>query len=347
MTGAQPRGKVHAMIQTNTYFTQPVTDGSGLGADGLRMKIGASARRQLRAEELAKLEDLLDRGIGFIDHPDFHRPDAEQTLIGNDTRMIRPDTGWYQKILNNLGGAVKARDHQTTLSNTGSEALFLKFNYCKYRVDQIIDNAKERSAGLSIADVRDLLKWHDAALGWGHQIARLNLGLVLAMAKRSYYRHLDFSDLVSEGNMALLRAIDKFDVSKGFKFSTYACRAILKSFSKLNAKELRYEQRFPAVFDPKMQRSNYTEEQRRVSHEERAQDAKEILIKNTANLTRVESSVLKHRFALGVHLKNADHARPLTLDAVGKIIGVTKERVRQIQNKALAKIRRCMIHDAR
>ena len=43
---------------------------------------------------------------------------------------------------------------------------------------------------------------------------------------------VDFAEVVSEGNMALIRAVDKFNVERGFKFSTYACRAILKAFSR-------------------------------------------------------------------------------------------------------------------
>jgi DNA-directed RNA polymerase specialized sigma subunit len=49
------------------------------------------------------------------------------------------------------------------------------------------------------------------------------------MAKRTRLGDVDFAEIVSEGNMALMRAVDKFNVDKGFKFSTYACRAILKA----------------------------------------------------------------------------------------------------------------------
>ena len=82
------------------------------------------------------------------------------------------------------------------------------------------------------------------------------------MAKRVRLKDVDFGDQISEGNMALLRAVDKFDASRGFKFSTYACRAILKSFSRQGMKSTRYRQRFPTGFDPSLESSNYPEERR-------------------------------------------------------------------------------------
>ncbi|MEZ6241833.1 MAG: sigma factor [Phycisphaerales bacterium] len=79
------------------------------------------------------------------------------------------------------------------------------------------------------------------------------------MAKRTRMSEVDFADLVSEGNMALLRAVDKFDAGRGFKFSTYACRAILKAFSRQGMKLSKYRQRFPTDFDPKLEESDYLE----------------------------------------------------------------------------------------
>ena len=55
--------------------------------------------------------------------------------------------------------------------------------------------------------------------------------------------------------MALLRAVDKFDAGRGYKFSTYACRAILKAFSRQGMKLSKYRQRFPTDFDPKLEKS--------------------------------------------------------------------------------------------
>src|SRR6185436_9796528 len=162
-----------------------------------------------------------------------------------------------------------------------------------------------------------------------------NLALVLAMAKRTRMSEVDFADLVSEGNMALLRAVDKFDAGRGYKFSTYACRAILKAFSRQGMKLSKYRQRFPTDFDPKLERSNFLETKRNTFEKDAAEEVKRIVLDNRADLTDVERTVIEHRFGL----ESGDNEKPMTLEQVGQIIGVTKERVRQIQNKAMEKIR--------
>jgi hypothetical protein len=181
----------------------------------------------------------------------------------------------------------------------------------------------------------EILKWYRLADRIREQIAETNLALVLAMAKRTRMSEVDFADLVSEGNMALLRAVDKFDAGRGYKFSTYACRAILKAFSRQGMKLSKYRQRFPTDFDPKLERSNFLETKRASFEKDAADEVKRIVQENRAELTDVERTVIEHRF--GIDSGSAD--KPMTLEQVGQIIGVTKERVRQIQNKAMEKIR--------
>jgi RNA polymerase primary sigma factor len=195
---------------------------------------------------------------------------------------------------------------------------------------------------VTAAQAHELLAWHRRAEAYRDQIAQTNLALVLAMAKRTRMSEVDFADLVSEGNMALLRAIDKFDVARGFKFSTYACRAILKAFSRIGVKLSKYRQLFPTDFDPKLEKSDYMARKREEHEENCVDEIRQIIRDNRASLTDIEQSVIEHRFALGRRKTEDPDAAPLTLEEVGRIIGVTKERVRQIQNKALEKIRQTL-----
>jgi RNA polymerase primary sigma factor len=160
---------------------------------------------------------------------------------------------------------------------------------------------------------------------------------VLAMAKRTRLGDIDFAEIVSEGNMALIRAVDKFNVDRGFKFSTYACRAILKAFSRTAMKHSRHRIRFPVEFEPDMEKSDWIDKKRDVVEEDCIDELKQIVDRNLADLSDTEQTVIRRRFNWMQKEEN-----PLTLEEVGQIIGVTKERVRQIQNKALAKIRKLM-----
>ena len=163
------------------------------------------------------------------------------------------------------------------------------------------------------------------------------LALVLAMAKRTRLGDVDFAEVVSEGNMALLRAVDKFNIDRGFKFSTYACRAILKAFSRTSLKASKYKTRFPVEFEPDFEKSDWSDRRRDAVEEDCVDELKQIVDRNLAELSDVEQTVIRRRF----NWQQAEES-PLTLEEVGQIIGVTKERVRQIQNKALTKIRHVM-----
>ena len=89
-----------------------------------------------------------------------------------------------------------------------------------------------KKSGLTRSRAEQVLEWHRRFEHFREYLVRTNLALVLAMAKRTRLGDVDFAEIVSEGNMALIRAVDKFNVDRGFKFSTYACRAILKAFSR-------------------------------------------------------------------------------------------------------------------
>jgi RNA polymerase sigma factor (sigma-70 family) len=134
-----------------------------------------------------------------------------------------------------------------------------------------------------------------------------------------------------------MRAVEKFSIDRGFKFSTYACRAILKAFSRTAMKSSKYRQRFPVEFEPDMEKSDWQDKRRDQVEEDCLDELRAIVDRNLADLSSVEQTVIRRRF----NWEQTDDS-PLTLEEVGQIIGVTKERVRQIQNKALAKIRMVM-----
>mgnify|MGYP006287652411 CR=1 FL=1 len=299
-----------------------------------------SHSRGMTSHERALVEQILSSKIDFIDSPEFYTEDAERRIYDEAPEVRRPDVSWYRPLMDDLtpssNRAFPSKSTGTVLLTSAEErVLFLQYNYARYRVSLLQEEVGSREP--TEEQARELLRWSGTARRYREQIAETNLALVLAMAKRTRMSEVDFADLVSEGNMALLRSVDKFDCDRGFKFSTYACRAILKAFSRQGVKLSKYRQRFPTDFDPALEKSNHLENVRRDHELESADEVRHIVINNLAGLSQVEETVIHHRFGLEV---DGEHT-PLTLEQVGQIIGVTKERVRQIQNKALEKIRVC------
>jgi RNA polymerase sigma factor (sigma-70 family) len=299
------------------------------------------ARRSLSKEDEKLLASLLNPAnpIDYIDSTAFREPTAEQMIYAAGGDIAKPDTSWYHPVMDDLSPGkhrtVKSTQ-QVILTGAQEKILFHKFNYARFRVSELQKQIWASDSRKPTTDqAEDMLKWYRVSERIREQIAETNLALVLAMAKRTRMSEVDFADLVSEGNMALLRAVDKFDAGRGYKFSTYACRAILKAFSRQGMKLSKYRQRFPTDFDPKLERSNYLETKRADFEKDAAEEVKRIVLENRADLTDVERTVIEHRFGL----ETADGEKPMTLEQVGQIIGVTKERVRQIQNKAMEKIR--------
>lgn len=290
--------------------------------------------QSLATEDQVLLTKVLTEPADYVDHPEFDQPDVEQKLFGSS--RLHEGATRFVETCDPLSGAVDSGERVPTLTFDQEQHLFKRFNYARKQVTAILRaHAGKR---LSASATRRLLAWGHRTLTARSVIVRLNMPLVLAMAKRTRLSSIDFNELVSEGNMALLRSVEKFDSARGYKFSTYSCRAILKSFSRVAMRASRYRGKFPAEFDPSMERSDFVERQRDGLVADCVDELKEILLRNLAGLSDVEKTVISERFALGEPTFSGPMG-PKTLEQVGQMIGVTKERVRQIQNNALKKMR--------
>jgi RNA polymerase sigma factor (sigma-70 family) len=277
---------------------------------------------------------LLEENFSYMDSTTFRHKRVEAELFTEDAERELPLTSWYQPTRDDAADFGSGSPPQL-MKGPEERLMFLRFNYCKKRLSAL--QKQIRTGGLTMSRAQEFLDWHRKFEHFREYLVRTNLALVLAMAKRTRLGEVDFAEVVSEGNMALLRAVDKFSADRGFKFSTYACRAILKAFSRTAMKSSKHRTRFPVEFEPEMEQSDWADRRRDKIEDDCIDELKAIVDRNLADLSTVEQAVIKRRF----NWQQAEES-PMTLEEVGKTIGVTKERVRQIQNKALAKIRLVM-----
>jgi RNA polymerase sigma factor (sigma-70 family) len=137
---------------------------------------------------------------------------------------------------------------------------------------------------------------------------------------------------LSDGNYSLLKAVDKFDYSRGVRFSTYAYWAILKNFAKSIPEEHSHRKLFITGQEEIIEATSQKVEESR-EDEELLSNLKERLGRILNALNPRERSVILHRFGL------VEGENPKTLAEIGKIFGLTRERIRQIEIKALGKLR--------
>ena len=208
--------------------------------------------------------------------------------------------------------------------------LFRKMNYLKYKARRLRDTLDVSRPENHLMDRIENL--YDESVVIKKQVISANLRLVVSIAKRYVGPAADFFELVSDGNMSLLRAADKFDVSRGNRFSTYASWAIMKNFARTIPDALRQRGRFRSaqaetfVAAVDTGTDQYEQESSQIQRESQV----EAILRR---LDERERQIVTSRFGL----KRGQE--PLTLKQVGAVLGVTKERVRQIQCRAMGKLR--------
>jgi RNA polymerase primary sigma factor len=223
----------------------------------------------------------------------------------------------------------------TYLDSATTEILFLQMHYARHHLCRL---RRELLDGPNLPEkaMKEMLRWHNIQLEARGKLICANVGLVLAMAKHvgCNYRSMEFTELISEGSLALMRATERFNHARGIRFSTYACHAILKSYARLLKQNRRYHQRFGVPWDAVLERDNSLDLRREQIQNDLIDELRTVLQRNLAALSRTERCVVEMRFSLDGTKTNG-----LTLQEIGVKLGLTKERIRQIQNQALAKLR--------
>ena len=158
-----------------------------------------------------------------------------------------------------------------------------------------------------------------------------NLRLVVSIAKKFVDMNNLFEELVSEGNVALMRAVEKFNFALGNRFSTYATYAIQRHFFRVSQKSRQLRTRFVPTEESLKDRAEQLSPHEYCSTTQIA-ELKELFHKFLSDLEPREKQIVVARFGF-------DGKPPRTFRELGTEMGVCKERIRQIQTRAMDKLR--------
>lgn len=260
---------------------------------------------------------LKTTAIAFIDSREFYQPNAESVIVvdapehGEDAGPVRVPSG-LPAYLSDL--------YQVPLLNKPQEQHYFRLmNFLKWQACQL-----QKQLGLNHPVARLVRKLNtllDEVAKVKGLLIRSNLRLVVSISKRHLKPRVNFFELVSDGNMSLIRAIEKFDYSRGNKFSTYASWAIMKNFARSVPAEHTRNDRFRTGYEEVFQQSDDVRANQfaaELNNTAQRSALSEIL----EELDGRERMLISCRFGL---LRGTE---PETLEQVGHRLGVTKERVR-------------------
>ena len=284
---------------------------------------------EMRARHLLAME------IDYLYNEEFDALNAEQEILAptppaeKAARPLRPpkDLPSYLSSLYKI----------PLLDRQQERHVFRKYNYLKYQADSLRKTLDLNHVRMSeVARIEAVLVQSSVVK---NQIIRANLRLVVSIARK----HLPTGpqglfELISDGNVSLMRAVEKFDYARGFKFSTYASWAIMKNFARSVPRERYRMGRFQtgqeealeiaaglASYDP---------------NEVSLPEIRESLEAVLAQLSPRERSILVGHYGL-----NERGGGPATLEELGRKFSISKERVRQIEIRAIKKLRELLRPD--
>jgi RNA polymerase primary sigma factor/RNA polymerase sigma factor len=285
-----------------------------------------------RAVDQARAERIGELPLAYMPSVEFESEDADARILGpvpqpeHAQRKVRAPSGLPPYLASLYDFPLLTKDQEVHL--------FRKYNYAKYRAGQLREQLDPNRPDPQLLDQIERL--YQVAINTKNELLQANLRLVVSIVKKRGCHAEAFQELVSDGNISLLKAIEKYDYTRGFKFSTYATWAIQRNnmgnYARQTKRADRYRTGQEELLDgtPGYRGNQFAAEAAQERHEE-------VVGKILECLDDRERRIIERRYGL------RDGTEPQTLKKIGEELHVSKERVRQIETRALEKLREVAI----
>jgi len=302
----------------------------GETVDLIAKRFGRTRSSMYRVINEVRAKELIQLPLDYIYNPDFDDPAKADAML---TPM--PGKAEFEAKRATMQPPKDVPAHMAhlyewpLLTKDQEQHMFRKMNFLKHllhKLKQTVDPVRAKVSELQEMDRLQEDVWQVRDL-----LINCNQRLVYSQAKQKLGPGETIDDLVSDGNLSLMRAVEKFDYARGNKFSTYATWAIMKNFARSIPDAKTHKQRYMTghdeLFDAKA--DVRTDEGEVLAAADAARAKVNRLLDFLDPRTR---DVIRMRTGL-------DGSEEMTLEQIGQHFGITKERVRQINVRGMKQLR--------
>ena len=297
----------------------PVIDSADTAAD--------DSQRVITVAERARR--LKQRDISFIPNDAFRERGAKRSILGSDLELDfvpEIDVTKSKGLPSHL-----ARLADSPLLGTDEEkTMFRRMNYLLYRASMLRKRLSVRQP--RVESVEEIEACLSEAIAVKNRIVAANIRLVISIVKQLSSSPSSFDEMLSEGLLAMMRAVEKFDFDRGFRFSTYATMVIRRQLYRSMKNEHRDRSRFPNADDAILTEQAQESAEPRIGFQGWKR-LSETLGRMMKDLDPREQTIIRARFGFD------SDGKKQTLQSLAQEFGVCKERVRQLEKRAMAKLR--------
>lgn len=302
-----------------------------ISVDSLAKRFHRTRNSIYRIVNEVRSKRLLSQPLECIYHPSFDDPAAAAGIMA-----AMPNADEYEmqrrgmKVPKDAPPELAPLYEVPLLSKEQEQHLFRQMNFLRHRAMQLrkdLDPAHAR-----IQDLQQIEDLQKQATAVKDRLINCNMRLVVSIAKKHSAQADNFFELLSDGNMSLIRAVEKFDYSRGNKFSTYASWAIMKNYARSIPDDKKHRERYVTGHEEMFEAApdNRSNEHEQLFSQEQAANRVNVLL---ASLDDRERQIIRMRAGLD------NYSEGMTLEEIGQQLGITKERVRQLNVRIMNKLR--------